>query len=255
MTRRFGVLEAAVSVAGLLVIAAVYMALLYAPDPSNLTTEVTRKAQHIFYFHMGMNVMTGLAFLVNFLSSITYLLTRRNFWDVMARSAAELGVVFGVGVLASGSLWARPTWNAWWTWDPRLTTATITILLYVAYLMLRSAVEDPGRRARFAAVYGMFAFVSVPITFFSIRWWRTIHPTVFGGGNASAQGGFTLGPTIRQTLMFMMVTFTVMFVVTLAVRVRVALLEERVSLLRERAIVRLSRGAEAETVQVEGGVS
>ncbi len=239
-------------VAAALMVINLYMGLIFAPDPTNLETEVTRKAQHIFYYHMGMNAMAGLGLTLNFLGSVLYLITRRRFWDMMARSAAEIGVVFGVGVLVSGSLWARPTWNTWWTWDPRLTTATITVLLYVAYLMLRNAVEDPGRRARFAAVYGTFAFISVPITFMSIRWWRTIHPTIFGGGSAEAQGGFALGPNIRLAFMFSMFTFTVVFIAYMALRMRLAALEERVAALRERALVRLSQGAEVEPVR-EGG--
>lgn len=238
--------------AAIMVVANLYMGLLYAPDPTNLQTEMTRKAQHIFYYHMGMNAMAGLGLTTNFLASVLYLITRRRFWDMLARSAAEIGVVFGVGVLASGSLWARPTWNTWWTWDPRLTTATITVLLYVAYLMLRNAVEDPNRRARFAAVYGTFAFISVPITFMSIRWWRTIHPTVFGGGNPDAKGGFALGPTIRTAFIFSMITFTVVFIVYIVLRMRLASLEERVWALREQVLVRLSQGAEVEPVR-EGG--
>jgi len=250
--RRWTWFEPLAILAAIMVVANLYVGLLYAPDPTNLQSEVTRKAQHIFYYHMGMNAMAGLGLTVNFLGSVLYLITRRRFWDMLARSAAEIGVVFGVGVLVSGSLWARPTWNTWWTWDPRLTTATITVLLYVAYLMLRNAVEDPNRRARFAAVYGTFAFISVPITFMSIRWWRTIHPTVFGGGNPNAEGGFALGPSIRMAFIFSMITFTVVFIVYMALRMRLASLEDRVLALREQVLVRLSQGSEVEPVR-EGG--
>ncbi len=249
MRKRWGWLEILAVVAAILVALNFYMGLIYAPDPSNLQTEVTRKAQHIFYYHMGMNVMAGLGMFTNFLASILYLITRRRFWDAVARSAAEIGVVFGIGVLVSGSLWARPTWNTWWTWDPRLTTATITILLYAAYLMLRNAVEDPERQARFAGVYGIFAFLSVPITFMSIRLWRTIHPTVFGGGNPAAKGAFALGPHIRAAMQFSSITFMIVFFVFLALRVRVALLEERVNALRHHVDTRLSQGAEAEPIR------
>ncbi len=248
MRRRFGLTEGLVVLAAVLVALNMYMGLLYAPDPSNLQTEVTRKAQHIFYYHMGMNTMAGLGFLTNFVAGLVYLITRRRFWDAVARSAAEIGVIFGIGILASGSLWARPTWNTWWTWDPRLTTATITVLLYIAYLMLRNAVEDPERRARFAAVYGTFAFVSVPITFMSIRLWRTIHPTIFGGSNPNAQGAFVLGTHIRQAFMFSMTTFLVVFFVFLIVRVRLALLEERVAAARQMLDAHLSQGADVEPV-------
>ena len=252
MARRVGVLEGLTILIAVLTVANLYMGLVYAPDPVNLQTEVTRKAQHIFYYHMGMNVMAGLGLTTNFVAGILYLITRRRFWDVVARSAAEIGVIFGIAVLMTGSLWARPTWNTWWTWDPRLTTATITVLLYIAYLMLRNAVEDPNRRARFAAVYGTFAYISVPITFMSIRWWRSIHPTIFGN-NPNAQGGFALGPSIRTALFFSLGTFIVVFITFLILRVRLGLTEERLAEVREAVMVRLSRGAEVEPVR-EGGV-
>ena len=244
MTRLRSVFSAVAVVAAVLMVVNLYMGLVYAPDPSNLQTEVTRKAQHIFYYHMGMNVMAGLGMFTNFLTSLLYLLTRRRWLDVIARSAAEIGAIFGIGVLASGSLWARPTWNTWWTWDPRLTTAAITVLLYIAYLMLRNAVEDPNRRARFAAVYGVFAFISVPITFMSIRLWRTIHPTVFGGGGGGVKGSFALGPSIHRAFIFSMITFTVVYVAFLLARVRIAALEDRVATLRERVLIRMSQGSD-----------
>ncbi|NPA90487.1 MAG: cytochrome c biogenesis protein CcsA [Chloroflexi bacterium] len=250
--KKWGWLELLTVLAAIMVAVNFYVGLIYAPDPSNLQTEVTRKAQHIFYYHMGMNVMAGLGMLVNFIGSVLYLLTRRRFWDAVARSAAEIGVLFGIGVLVSGSLWARPTWNTWWTWDPRLTTATITILLYAAYLMLRNAVEDPDRQARFAAVYGTFAFISVPITFMSIRLWRTIHPTVFGGGDPAAKGAFALGPHIRFAMQFSSWTFMLVFLLFLVVRVRVALLEERVMALRQQVDAQLSRGAEVDPMEHAG---
>lgn len=248
MGRRVGLLEGFTWVVAGLVVVNLYMGLLYARDPVNLQTEVTRKAQHIFYYHMGMNVMAGLGLTTNFLAGILYLATRRRLWDVIARAAAEIGVVFGVAVLVTGSLWARPAWNTWWTWDPRLTTATITVLLYIAYLMLRNAVEDPNRRARFAAVYGTFAYISVPITFMSIRWWRTIHPTIFGAPNPEAQGGFVLGSTIRTALLFSLATHMVLFALFLLIRARIGLVEERVARLRDAVMVNISRGAEVEPV-------
>jgi len=221
-------------VAGLAMLGAVYMALIFAPDAANLASENEIKAQHIFYFHMGCNVGAAIGLFTNFIASILFLVTRRRFWDSIAVSAAELGLAFGIGVLASGSIWARPTWNTWWTWDPRLTSAAVTVLIYVAYLMLRGAVEDPGRRARFAAVYGIFGFVSVPITFLSIRLWRTIHPVVFGAANPDARGGFALGPNIRLALMYSMAAFALLAITLLIHRVRLERRREEVEQLQER---------------------
>lgn len=222
------------SVAGVAVLVAIYMALVWVPDAANLTTPTERAAQHIFYLHMGMNIGAGLGYLGAFLVSILYLLTRRRIWDMIAVAAVELGVVFGAGVLATGSIWAKPTWNTWWTWDPRLTTAAIVVLVYVAYLMLRGALEDPARRARFAAVYGIFAFASVPLTFMSIRWWRTIHPVVIGGSNAEAQGAFAMGPSIRTAMFVSMIAFAIVFFALLAHRVRIEQTAEEVEQLKEQ---------------------
>ncbi len=221
-------------IAGIAVLIALYMALVWVPDAVNLTTPTERAAQHIFYLHMGMNVGAGLGFFVTFLTSILYLLTRRRIWDMIAVSSTELGVIFATAVLATGSIWARPTWNTWWTWDPRLTTAAIVWLIYIAYLMLRSALEDPARRARFAAVYGIFAFVSVPLTFMSIRWWRTIHPVVLGAANPNAQGAFTLGPRIRLTMFVAMIAFGILYWALLAHRVRLERAREEVEQLKEQ---------------------
>jgi heme exporter protein C len=220
--------------AGVAVLVALYLALIWVPDAANLTSPAERAAQHIFYIHMGMNMAAGLGYLVTFIASVVYLLTGRRIWDMIAVSSVELGVVFGTAVLTTGSIWAKPTWNTWWTWDPRLTTAAIVWLIYIAYLMLRGALENPARRARFAAVYGIFAFTSVPLTFMSIRWWRTIHPVVMGGGTPDAQGGFSLGPSIRLTMFVSMIAFAIVFAALLAHRVRLEQAAEGIEQLKEQ---------------------
>ncbi len=148
-----------------------------------------------------------LAFGVTMIGSIAYLRTAQRRWDALALSSAEIGIAFTMAATASGSVWAKPAWNIWWTWDPRLTTYTIVFLLYVSYFMLRGAMDDPARRARFAAVYGIFAFLSVPITFFSIRWWRTIHPVLFDAKN------FGLSAGMRPAFFFSLAAFTLLYAV------------------------------------------
>ena len=106
-------------------------------------------------------------------------------------AAVEISLVFFLITIVLGSIWARPVWNTWWTWDPRLTTAAVTELIYVAYFMLRQGIEDPSRRARFGAVYAIVGAVSAPITFFAIRLFRTIHPVVIGSGDPR-RGGHVL---------------------------------------------------------------
>ena len=137
-------------------------------------------------------------------------------------------MVFMLVAIVTGSIWARPIWNTWWTWDPRLTTATIMELIYAAYLMLRQGIEDPERRARFGAVYAIIGFISVPLTFFSIRIFRTIHPVVIGGTDPSAQGGFDMTPRMLQTFLFSLFVFSVIFIVLLWHRVRMQALAEAV---------------------------
>ena len=148
---------------------------------------------------------------------------------MLALSSAEIGIVFTLAAMASGSLWAKPAWNTWWTWDPRLTTYTIMFLLYVAYFMLRSAMDDPARRARFAAVYGIFAFLSVPITFMSIRWWRTIHPVLI-----DPKSGFGLSKNMLPVFFLSLIAFTLFYFVLLIYRVRLERSRERVDALKEQ---------------------
>jgi heme exporter protein C len=105
-------------------------------------------------------------------------------------------------------------------------------LIYVAYLMLRQGIEDPDRRARFAAVYGIVGFISVPITYFSIRWWRTIHPVVIGSSSPTAQGTFDMTPRMLVTFLFSLFTFTVLYFCFLANRLRLARLQDRVETLK-----------------------
>jgi len=131
--------------------------------------------QRIMYAHVPSVWMALLALTLNFGCSVVFLL--RNSWkaDALAESAAEVGVVFGaVGVLL-GSIWGRPTWGVYWTWDPRLTTAAIMLVTYVGYLALRRFVEDPDKRAVWSAVVGIISFVNLPIVWYSVRWWRSLH--------------------------------------------------------------------------------
>jgi heme exporter protein C len=89
-------------------------------------------------------------------------------------------VICGMGTILTGMFWAKPTWNTYWTWDPRLTTSTITVLVYLAYLLFRNGIDDRRTRARFSSIYAILAFLSVPLTFYSARWFRSIHPVVYG---------------------------------------------------------------------------
>ncbi len=188
--------------------------------------------QKVFYFHVAVAWVGMLGFIVAAVAGVTYLRTNDQKWDIVGLAAVELSLVFFFIAIVMGSIWARPAWNTWWTWDPRLTTAAIIELVYAAYLMLRQGIDDPTRRARFGAVYAILAVVTVPITFISIRYARTIHPVVIGSSDPSAQGSFDMSPQMRATFFFSLFTFTFVFVDLFWHRIRLGKLAEKVEQLR-----------------------
>ena len=214
-----------ITVALLLVASA--LVFLYAPIEA-----VMGQVQKVFYFHVSAGWVGMLGFLVAAIAGIVYLRTGNRQWDIVGVAAVEIGMAFGIINIISGSIWARPIWNTWWTWDPRLTTATIMELIYAAYLMLRQGIEEPDRRARFGAVYAIIGFISVPLTFFSIRIFRTIHPVVIGTNEPGALGAFDMTPKMLQTFMFSLLTFTLIFADLLWHRIRLGKLADRVEQLK-----------------------
>lgn len=188
--------------------------------------------QKVFYFHVSAGWVGMISFLVAAVCGVLYLIKKENRYDHIEVAAVEIGIAFTLINVITGAIWARPIWNAWWTWDPRLTTATIMELVYFAYLMLRSGIEEPERRARFGAVYAIVGFLSVPLTFFSIRLFRTIHPVVIGSNDPGAAGAFDMTPMMTQTFMFSLLTFTVIFITLLWHRVRLGNLAEKVEQLK-----------------------
>ena len=192
----------------------------------------TGAVQKIFYYHVSSAWVGMLAFIVAAVVGVIYLVKRDCKWDVVSLAGIEVGMVFTLITIVTGSIWARPTWGTWWQWDPRLTTATVMELAYAAYLMLRAGIEDPERRARFGAVYAIIAVVTVPMTFFSIRFLRSIHPVVIDGGSSSAVGGFNMSPDMVRTFMFSLLTFTVIFVDVLWHRIRLGMLADEVEEMR-----------------------
>jgi heme exporter protein C len=155
--------------------------------------------QKVFYFHISAAWAGMLSFILAAAAGGGYLVTRRQWWDWLSLSAIEVGLVFGLIAILSGMIWAQPIWNTWWVWDPRLTTTAIMELIYLAYFILRSGLETPEARARLGAVYAIVGVITVPLTFFSIRLFRTIHPVVIATGSA---GGRALNMTPRMLLAF-----------------------------------------------------
>ncbi|MBI3669072.1 MAG: cytochrome c biogenesis protein CcsA [Acidobacteria bacterium] len=167
--------------AAVLIGVAGYAALFLAP-----TERTMGLIQRIFYFHVPSAWTGFVAFFIVFIASIAYLLKRAPKWDWLAVSAAEIGVAFFTVVLTTGPIWAKPVWGIWWTWDARLTSTFVLWVLYVTYLLLRTLIADPERRAVVSAVFSIFAFLDVPLVYMSIRWWRTQHPQPVIAGGASS---------------------------------------------------------------------
>jgi heme exporter protein C len=212
-----------------LLLSSVGMVFFYAPMEA-----VMGNVQRVFYYHVATGWVGMLSFFAAAIAGILYLRSKDRKWDVFAQAAVEIGIVFIFLNIVTGSIWARPIWNTWWTWDPRLTTATIMELIYFAYLMLRQGIEDPERRARFGAVYVILGFVSVPLTFFSARLFRTIHPVVIGTNQPGAEGQFDMTPKMVQTFLFSLFTFTFIFIDLMWHRLRLGRFADQVEQLKLR---------------------
>ena len=203
----FGLVLALSSAVALMV--ALGIVFLYAPREATMGD-----VQRIFYFHVASAWVGFFAFFVTFLAGIGYLVRGERRWDILALSSVEIGLTFIAMTVITGSLWARPVWGTYWTWEPRLTISAVQLLIYVAYGMLRASVESPERKARFAAVYGIVAFVTVPLSWFAIRWWRTIHPDIMTGA------GMAFTPKMGHTLLASLVAFTLLYATLLRQRIQ-----------------------------------
>jgi heme exporter protein C len=221
-------------IAAIMFVVAIGMALFYAP------TDPQGDVQRIFYPHLGAFMGGALSYLIAAVASALYLIKRDPRYDTLALSAIEIGLVLTGFNLISGAIWARPIWNTWWTWDPRLTSAAVMWLSYAAYMMLRNGLEDSDRRMRFAGVYGILAFTSVIFTTVITRVRPdTIHPVVIGSSPQNAQGGFEIESSkMTITLMFNMLTFIVLAITLTWHRVRLENLARRVQRLKIRALSR-----------------
>ena len=159
----------------------------------------------IFYFHVPIAATAYLAFTIVFVSSIMYLRTKKEKWDIKAVSASEIGVMFAFLTLITGSIWARSAWGEYWvSWDVRLNTSLVLFLIYISYLMVRKSIDEPEKRARLSAVFGIFGFISVPLSFLSIRMWNraTVHPVVIGPGGGGITGDTVIGTVIMNIIAF-----------------------------------------------------
>lgn len=210
------------------VIFALYMGLVWAPEERTLGV-----VQRIFYFHVGSAWNAYLAFFIVFVFSIAYLVRRKDGFDAMAVSAAEVGIVFTVLTLLTGTFWARAVWNVWWTWEPRLTTTVILLFMYIAYLLIRAAAEGSDRRGRLASIFGIIAFANVPLVHFSATWWRGMHPTVIQLDGPAPR--LEMDPRMITAMMVGLAALTVVSAYLFVHRLRLEQMTRRVDALKERA--------------------
>ncbi|HEV1993223.1 MAG TPA: cytochrome c biogenesis protein [Candidatus Acidoferrum sp.] len=187
--------------------------------------------QRIFYFHAASAWAGMTAFFICFFGNLLYVWRRQPKWDWLGVSAAEVGLAFTTIVLITGPIWAHPVWGIWWTWDWRLTSTFVMWLLYISYLLLRTLIAEPDRRALLSALFGIFAFLDVPLVYFSIRWWRTQHPqpVVLGGA------GSGLDPTMRKVFFFSVLAMHALMILLLSERYRLEKLCGEVDDLRREA--------------------
>jgi heme exporter protein C len=215
----------------LLLLAASFLVFMYAPREA-----VMGNVQKVFYFHVATAWVGMLGFIAGGVAGISYLRTRNIKWDIVEVAAVEISLVFFLAAIILGSIWARPTWGTWWTWEPRLTTAAIVELVFTAYFMLRQGIEDHDRRARFGAVYTLVGALSVPLTFMSIRLFRSIHPVVIGTGSAAAQGGFDMTSPMKITFLFSLFVFTIIFITLFWNRILLGRLAQKVEEMKMKAM-------------------
>ena len=194
-----------------LVCTAAYASFFIAPTERTMGT-----IQRIFYLHVSSAWAGMTAFLLCFIANLQYVWRRQQKWDWMGVSSAEVGLTFTTVVLITGPIWAHPVWGIGWTWDARLTSTFVLWLLYISYLLLRTLVEESDRRALLSALFGIFAFLDVPLVFGAIRWWRTQHPSpVIMGGPGSG-----LEPTMRKVFFFSVLAMHALMVLFVVERYR-----------------------------------
>ena len=200
---------------------AIFLVFSYAPIETTML-----EVQKIFYFHVSSALTVFLAFGVTCLFSLLYLIKRNDKFDTVAVASAELGIVFCTIVLLTGPIWAKPAWNTWWNWEPRLTSTLILWLMYIGYFILRSALTGEKRKV-YSAVLGILAFLDVPIVYFSVEIWQgNLHP--------DTDTKWNLAPEMVTTWMLTWFALTVVYVFVLMVRYEMERLKTRLEIIQYR---------------------
>ncbi|MRG91608.1 cytochrome c biogenesis protein [Polyangium spumosum] len=187
--------------------------------------------QKIFYFHVPIAYSMYVGAAACFVGSAGYLAKGTRGWDAFARAGAETAVAMGILVLVTGALWGAKAWGVYWTWDPRLTTALLSVLIYVAYVVLRAFAGDGDAERKFAAALGVLGAANLPIIHYSVQKWGGNHPKVITSG-----GGGIKHPDMKLALLLGFVTFTLLAVVLIWTRVRIELASARLGEAEEEAL-------------------
>lgn len=187
--------------------------------------------QKIFYFHVPAAYAMYLGATSCFVASVAYLAKPTDVRDAWARASAEVAVVFGAIMLTTGPLWAAKAWGYYWTWDPRLTTALLSVLIYVAYTVLRSFAGHGDAEKRFAAAIGIIGAANLPIIHYSVRKWSGQHPTVI-----TEKGGGLAHPDMRTALMVSFIAFTLLAIILIWARARLELTAQRLEMAEDDAV-------------------
>jgi heme exporter protein C len=203
------------------VAAGLYFGLIEAPPDAN-----QGDLQRIMYIHIPSILTAYLSFFIVFVGSCLYLWKRERRDDILARSAAEVGVLFTALTIVEGSIWGKPTWGVWWTWDARLTLTAILLMIFAGYMMLRSLIEDEDRAAVSAAVVGIIGFLDIPLIHMSVYWWRTLHqpPSILRPDKAPWEN---VHPAMLTALAVNFAAFMLLYFYLLSLRIRVGETEER----------------------------
>jgi heme exporter protein C len=223
--KRKGILGAATLV---FIIAGLYWGLVKAPPDA-----YQGDSQRIMYLHIPSILIAYLSFFLVFVGSCLYLWKREKRDDNLAHAAAELGVLFTALTIIEGSIWGRPTWGVWWTWDARLTLTAILLLIFIGYLMLRALVEDESRAASAAAILGIIGFLDIPLIHMSVYWWRTLHqpPSILRPDKVPWEN---IHPELLTALAINFVAFVLLYFYMLSHRLRLGEMHEEIKARRMR---------------------
>jgi heme exporter protein C len=204
------------------IVVGLYYGLVKAPPDAN-----QGDVQRIMYLHIPSILTAYLSFFIVFVGSCMYLWKRERRDDILARSAAEIGVLFTALTIVEGSIWGRPTWGVWWTWDARLTLTAVLLMIFAGYLMLRSLIEDEERGAVAGAILGIIGFLDIPLIHMSVYWWRTLHqpPSILRPDKAPWEN---IHPAMLIALAINFVAFLLFYFYLLSFRIRVGESEAKV---------------------------